>query len=42
MIPKETKLDFNDSLGEQRVYEALVALPDNYIIFHSVRWNKNM
>lgn len=40
MIPKETKLDFNDSLGEQRVYEALVALPDNYIIFHSVRWNK--
>lgn len=41
MIPKELKPEeYNDSLGEQRVYAALSSLPDDYIVFYSVRWNK--
>ena len=41
MIPSNLKIeDFNDSVGERRIYSALSSLPDRYIIFHSVRWNK--
>ena len=41
MIPNNlTFRDFNDSVGEERVYSALSTLPDKYIVFHSVRWNK--
>lgn len=41
MIPKDlSRDDYNDSLGEQRVYAALSSLPDDYIVFHSVRWNR--
>ena len=31
-------LDFNDSAGEKAVFESLALLPDNYVVFHSMRW----
>jgi hypothetical protein len=31
-------LDFNDSVGEQEVFESLARLPDGYVVFHSLRW----
>lgn len=41
MIPEnQTRDDFNDSLGEARVYEALSTLPERYLVFHSVKWNQ--
>lgn len=41
MIP-ETPLqgEFNGSYGEEKVYEALRSLPEEYIVFHSVHWQK--
>lgn len=40
MIPaNETMEDFNHSMGEMRLSEKLQQLPDDYYIFHSVRWN---
>ena len=41
MIP-ETPLpgEFNGSYGEKKVYEALSSLPEEYIVFHSVHWQK--
>lgn len=38
MIPKELK-DFNNSYGEKSVFEALQKLSDEYMVFHSVKWN---
>ena len=38
MIPQTMEED-NDSFGERQVYEALKKLPDEYTVFHSVRWN---
>lgn len=38
MIPKTMEED-NNSFGERQVFEALKKLPDDYIVFHSVRWN---
>ena len=39
MIPSnETREDFNHSVGEERVYNALSTLPDEYVVFHSVHW----
>lgn len=39
MIPSnETREDFNHSVGEERVYNALKTLPDEYVVFHSVQW----
>jgi hypothetical protein len=31
-------LHFNDSCGEQLVFESLAKLPDRYTVFHSLRW----
>ena len=41
MIP-ETPLpgEFNGSYGDKKVYEALSSLPEEYIVFHSVHWQK--
>lgn len=39
MIP-QTMEDDNNSFGEKQVFEALKKLPDEYTVFHSVRWNK--
>ena len=38
MIPQLIEED-NDSFGERQVFEALKKLPDEYTVFHSVRWN---
>ena len=35
-----TREDFNGSYGEEQLYEALSSLPDEYTVFHSVRWHK--
>ena len=35
-----TREDFNGSYGEEQLYEALSNLPDEYTVFHSVRWHK--
>lgn len=41
MIPRNVDHDdFHGSPGEESVYDALNKLPDDYIIFHSVFWNK--
>lgn len=32
--------EFNNSVGERRIYEALKTLPDDYIIFYSVNWQR--
>lgn len=41
MIPDNvTPDDFHGSVGEEKVYEALKALPQEYTIFHSVHWHK--
>ncbi len=41
MIPSlETRDDFNGSMGEMHLSELLRQLPDDYYIFHSVKWNK--
>lgn len=41
MIPQTPMLgEFNGSYGEEKVYEALRELPEEYIIFHSVHWQK--
>lgn len=38
MIPQTMEED-NNSFGERQVFEALKKLPDDYTVFHSVRWN---
>ncbi len=38
MIPQTIEED-NNSFGERQVFEALKKLPDEYVVFHSVRWN---
>lgn len=41
MIPNiVSRDDYNGSIGEMKVYEALKSLPDEYTIFHSVHWHK--
>lgn len=41
MIPSEVSFnEFHESYGEACVYEALKNLPDEYIVFHSVHWNR--
>lgn len=41
MIPNNVMIEeFHGSFGEATVYEALKSLPDEYIVFHSVHWNK--
>ena len=41
MIPQSPMPgEFNGSYGEEKVYEALLTLPDEYIVFHSVHWHK--
>ena len=32
--------EFNNSVGERRIYEALKTLPDDYIVFYSVDWQR--
>ena len=39
MIPSSVS-DFHGSYGEEKVYESLAQLPDDYVVFHSVRWNR--
>ena len=38
MIPQKMEED-NNSFGERQVFEALKKLSDDYMVFHSVRWN---
>lgn len=38
MIP-QTMEEENNSFGERQVFETLKKLPDDYTVFHSVRWN---
>lgn len=41
MIPSNvTHEEFHGSIGEERIYNALSTLPDEYVVFHSVHWNK--
>ena len=41
MIPQSPMPgEFNGSFGEEKVYEALKTLPDDYVVFHSVHWHK--
>ncbi len=41
MIPSNvTHEEFHGSIGEERIYNALSTLPDKYVVFHSVHWNK--
>ena len=41
MIPSDVSHEeFHGSIGEERIYTALSKLPDEYVVFHSVRWNK--
>jgi len=43
MIPgNETFDDFNQSMGEMHLSEMFKRLPDDYYIFHSARWNKQI
>jgi hypothetical protein len=37
LIPSKP-IDFNNSEGEIRVFEALSTLPDSWYVFHSLRW----
>jgi hypothetical protein len=37
LIPSKP-IDFNQSEGEVRVFEALSTLPDSWYVFHSLRW----
>ena len=37
-IPSIRPEDFNNSLGEKRVYEALRSLNDSYVVFYSLSW----
>ena len=39
MIPTAVS-DFHGSIGEEKVYESLAQLPDDYVVFHSVHWNR--
>ncbi len=39
MIPSEMrKEDFNESPAEYQIYQQLKNLPDEFVVFHSVRW----
>jgi hypothetical protein len=38
MVP-EKDMNFHSSYGEKAVYGALRKLPDEYVVFHSVKWN---
>ena len=38
MIPRNMEED-NNSFGERQVFEALKKLPEEYTVFHSVRWD---
>ena len=41
IIPSEVDpKEFHASYGEKKVYEALKSLPDEYIVFYSLHWNK--
>lgn len=41
MIPDNPMSDeFNGSYGEKQVYEALRSLPAEYVVFHSIHWQK--
>lgn len=41
IIPKlDIDHDFNNSIGERRIYEALQQLPDEYVVFYSVAWQR--
>lgn len=41
MIPSSIMpSEFNGSVGEEKVYEALKNLPSEYIVFHSIHWQK--
>lgn len=41
IIPSEVDpKEFHTSYGEKKIYEALKSLPDEYIVFYSLHWNK--
>lgn len=41
IIPSEVDpKEFHASYGEKKIYEALKDLPDEYIVFYSLHWNK--
>ena len=35
-----TKSNFHNSYGEYQIYKALSKLPDDYIVFYSLHWNR--
>ena len=37
-IPSDKPIDFNHSIGEERVYETLHSLPDDYTVLYSLSW----
>lgn len=39
IIPNDTK-EFHNSYGEKLVYEAFKKLPNEYVIFYSLNWNR--
>lgn len=42
LIPTNKKTDeFNNSRGEQRLYEAFESLSDDVVVFHSLKWVRN-
>lgn len=42
LIPSDRNSEeFNGSLGEEELYNRFNELSDDYIVFHSVRWNEN-
>ena len=41
MIPEDVYHDdFHGSYGEEKIYHALKALPNEYVVFHSVHWQR--
>lgn len=41
IIPNEVNSkEFHSSYGEKKIYEALKNLPNEYIVFYSLHWNK--
>lgn len=41
MIPLiMSKEEFNGSMGEEAIYNALKGLPDEYVVFHSIGWSR--
>jgi len=43
MIPNDVSdMDFHGSVGEEKLYNSLKTLSDDYTVFHSVQWQKRL